>query len=969
MARDVVDSRQLPAAETVNVVGISGEVVPVHRQQGANLVAYTLWAEIAGQLGGQALVDQLGPAVGSWATADKAFLDTLFQGRRVLIMLDELALYAARLAAFRPDGPELLAAALMTLLGYARTHSRLAVVVTLASQSDAFAGQTQRLSQLLAQMRGGNLPAAEVQAIADQATHDALSVISRDASAVTPVQSGELSHVLARRLFERIDAQAADAAANAYMDLYRRAAGSLPDDAQREDYQRTLRTHYPFHPRFIRYLTQKLAQVDNFQSTRGVLRVLALAVRRLWETGAKVPMIHTCHLDLRTERLVEEVMGRTGNLGLRPALEADIGSVGSTDLSTGMSVAETLDRRNPHPAGLPLYEWTWKTVFLHSLVGRAEGLGSERFGLLRQDALLEVAQPELPPVQVDKALDAIPDEAYYLRERDGRFYAHTDPTLNRILETIRVGLKPHQIQEELADRARQVITSRAAGTFQVVADVNAPEHIPDQRDRPVLAIIDPLADHIDAEAMVTRAGDNRPRINQNHVFLLVPETVKLRTETWDESRTRRVRERLNRLQDLAGRVLAMQRLRHHPEHYGVSARALADDDYVQQERTRDNDLHTLMAQTYTAVWYSGGSGQLVRGAIHTGGGEGGVSVIEELYRVLREAGELITADYALTREGLMALGRLCFELGATPRLGQIREAFAQRRTWPVLESPAVLEQFLRAGVEQGQWCLFRMDDPTRTRPEHFHSRETGLPLDLDLSPPDWQLISPAGARQRGWGDDRPDPAQVEQWLQEAIRLEHEAPFETLRQQIVQQHGEVPEPDLLAAAERLVQQGRLLAFRTRGDNPEQRPEDLIDSAQALFQHLQPTHHLITPAEAASRGWHIGDGGGRYARLVLDDDAFRQRLLGQLRRIGTLYHRGAKTTIRTLELSDLRLPGGARLRLILDDASPETMKQLGELFEVLAGLVEADERTAALLEVDDPERDCPFLQAVHPDAGSR
>lgn len=969
VAVQVVDPERLPPAGSIDVVGISGEVVAVHRQHGADLIAYTLWAEIARQIGGRELLEQLGPAVNSWATADEAFLDQLFQGRRVLIMLDELALYAARLAAFRPDGPELLAAALMTLLGYARTHRRLAIVITLASQADAFAGQTQRLSQLLAQVRGGDLPPAEIQSIADQATHDALSVISRDASAVTPVQSGELSHVLARRLFERIDPQAASETADAYMALYRRAAGSLPDDAQREDYCHTLRTHYPFHPRFIRFLTQKLAQVDNFQSTRGVLRVLALAVRRLWETGVRMPMIHTCHLDLGAERIVEEVMGRTGNLDLRPALEADIGSIGSAELSTGMSVAEMLDRRNPHPARLPLYGWTWKTVFLHSLVGRAEGLGSNRFGLLRQDALLEIAQPELPPVQVDKALDAISDEAYYLRERDGRFYAHTDPTLNRILETIRSGIGPGQIQQELAARARQIVNPRTAGSFQVVADVALPEHIPDQRDRLVLAIVDPLADRIDAEAMVTSAGDNRPRINQNHVFLLVPETVKLRTETWDETRVQQVRERLNRLQDLAGRVLAMQRLRHHPEHYGVAPRALADDDYVQQEKSRGNDLSTLVAQTYTAVWYSGGAGQLVRGAIHSGGGEGGVAVIEELQRVLREAGELITADYALKREGLMALGKLCFELGATPRLGQIREAFAQRRSWPVLESPAVLEQFVRAGVEQGQWCLFRMDDPTSTKPEHFHSRETGLPLDLDLSRADWQLISVTGARQRGWGDDKPDPTKVEQWLQEAIRLEHEAPFEALRQQIVRQHGEVPETELLAAAERLVQRGKLMAFRTPGDTPEQCPDDLIDSTGVVFQHLQPAHRLITPAEVATRGWIGAETSERYARLVLDDDAFRQRLLEQLRRIGTLYNRGGKTTIRTLELDNLRLPGNARLRLILDDAPPETMKQLGELFEVLAGLVDADEQTSALLEIDDPEHDCPFLQAVKPDAESR
>lgn len=33
-------------------------------------------------------------------------------------------------------------------------------------------------------------------------------------------------------------------------------------------------------------------------------------------------------------------------------------------------------------------------MFLHSLIGRAEGLGSDRFGLLRQDALLEVDDPD-----------------------------------------------------------------------------------------------------------------------------------------------------------------------------------------------------------------------------------------------------------------------------------------------------------------------------------------------------------------------------------------------------------------------------------------------------------------------------------------------------------------------------------------------------------------------------------------------
>ena len=70
-------------------------------------------------------------------------IEQILDNRKVLIMLDELAPYAARLEAARPDGGTQLAAFLMGLHGYARTHAGIAVVLTLASQADAFARQTQ----------------------------------------------------------------------------------------------------------------------------------------------------------------------------------------------------------------------------------------------------------------------------------------------------------------------------------------------------------------------------------------------------------------------------------------------------------------------------------------------------------------------------------------------------------------------------------------------------------------------------------------------------------------------------------------------------------------------------------------------------------------------------------------------------------------------------------------------------------
>ena len=52
--------------------------------------------------------------------------------------------------------------------------------------------------------------------------------------------------------------------------------------------------HYPFHPTFIEFLNQKLATVETFQGTRGVLRVLALALRSLWREKHARPCGAVC---------------------------------------------------------------------------------------------------------------------------------------------------------------------------------------------------------------------------------------------------------------------------------------------------------------------------------------------------------------------------------------------------------------------------------------------------------------------------------------------------------------------------------------------------------------------------------------------------------------------------------------------------------------------------------------------------
>jgi predicted AAA+ superfamily ATPase len=130
----VFDPNDLHVPDAVQVVGIAGDEIPVHKPQGVDLVPYTLWGEIAFQIGGEALYRSVEAEATSQAAPGKHFLDRIFEDRRVLLLLDELAQYSARLAAAYPQGAGQLSAFLMALNGYARNHAGIAVVLTLAGQ-------------------------------------------------------------------------------------------------------------------------------------------------------------------------------------------------------------------------------------------------------------------------------------------------------------------------------------------------------------------------------------------------------------------------------------------------------------------------------------------------------------------------------------------------------------------------------------------------------------------------------------------------------------------------------------------------------------------------------------------------------------------------------------------------------------------------------------------------------------------
>jgi len=356
---------------------------------------------------------------------------------------------------------------------------------------------------------------------------------------------------------------------------------------------------------------------------------------------------------------------------------------------------------------------------------------------------------------------------------------------------------------------------------------------------------------------------------------------------------------------------------------------------------------------------SASSGSVVRKEINPAAGEGGAAVLEELRRLLREEGEMIPSDRATTNEVLITLGQRFFDLGQTPALAKLREDFLCNRRWPVLEQPALFDQIVREGVTKGHWCLFDMGGSERVTPERFFSRETGeVPFDADLNAQGWSLVSSQGAKQRGWGAEaRIEVSTVVPWVTSAITNLGAATAGAVAAQIAQKHGEVPRPVVLQAIDQVVKEGRAMTFI--GDpGQETKPERLVHGSAAMLHQVTVDDAVIAPAEAAKRGWVRQEDVG----LHLSGTDASRRFLPLLGQLGSLYNRDARTTIGLLDLAELEVEGGGHLRVSLQNAKPAAMKRLGELFEVLAGVVKPGDDTIVEIEVAEPDDNCPLIKAL-------
>lgn len=493
---DAAGVTELPRARIAVLDGIkSSPNQPVVRDGQA---IRTLWGDLAWQLGkaeGYALVAD---ADASGTSPGKAVLETLLKSYApCVILIDELVAYVRQFE----EGKTLTGGSFDSNLSFvqALTEALKAVptAVLLASlpESDKEAGS----------QRG-------VKALAALAHY-----FGRIQALWKPVGTEEAFEIVRRRLFTSInDKLAAESVCRAFADYYTANSEDFPRETQESRYFDRLMHAYPIHPEVFDRLYEDWSSLDNFQRTRGVLKLMAKVIHRLWKDNDKDPLIMPGSFPLQDADTRNEVIYYLPQ-GWDPVVERDVDG----------ERAETTDieNRDTRLGSVQACRRSARAIFLGSAPSTANQMVR---GIELERVALGVAQPGQQVGIYKDALRRLGDRLHYLNSGNNRFWFDTRPNLRREMEERK---RRFQDKEDVFPAIRdRVQKTFASGVFGGIHIFTASSDVPDDWQLR-LVVLPPDAAFsrsgqslaIERATEILKTRGDQPRFKQNRLIFLAAD--------------------------------------------------------------------------------------------------------------------------------------------------------------------------------------------------------------------------------------------------------------------------------------------------------------------------------------------------------------------------------------------------------------------------------------------------------------
>ena len=456
----------------------------------ADLVTHSLWGELAYQLGGPANYAKVRDVDNPETVPDAALIrEILPKDRPVLILLDEIVLYMLKL---NHPGRRALLAFLNMLMSEIAARRRAVLVITDPATQVATEAEARDLEDIAERHTA-------VQALDDH--------LARRATDFDPI-GGESAQVIIRRLFERRDEAAAHTASAEYSDAYRRIAGERPDllppGVTGKEYAESLVTCYPFHPRLLETAKERLGAIQDFQKSRGVLRLFARIIRDVWESRANVPLITAGDLDWSSERIRADLLHRLNKDVFAAPADADV-----------CRHAVELDEKH----STDIHRRVASALLLESLAPNGS--------MDRRDLTLAVLRPDEVGHEPGEALDRLMSVCWhtYKKEAGDKFYFHYEPNVNKLIEETAERISAADAQQAVFTWAQQYF---GGSIFELVTYPHKPAEVSDSAKlKLVLADSEELAQRVCDYEDDSDPDAKRPRRFRNAIFGIAPAPEEL----------------------------------------------------------------------------------------------------------------------------------------------------------------------------------------------------------------------------------------------------------------------------------------------------------------------------------------------------------------------------------------------------------------------------------------------------------
>lgn len=467
----------------------------------------TLWGEMAWQLGGAeafALIAE-SDAIGTSPGKD-VLRDLLERHSPCVVLIDELVAYIRQF----PESQAISGGSYDSNLSFVQALTEAvklvprAIVLASLPESDLEAGSQRGVAAL----RALEKTFGRVQAL------------------WKPVATEEAFEIVRRRLFEPVrDEKAREAVCRAFADAYIAEGVKLPADTQERRYYERLLHAYPIHPEVFDRLYEDWTTIDGFQRTRGVLKLMAKVIFRLWKDDNKDLLIMPGSLPLHDGSSRNE---------LTYYLPAGWDAVIERDIDGDRAETTALENKEPRFGQVAAARRIARTVFLGSAPSSVASKVAAR-GLDRAHIILGCLQPGQASSVYADALGRLADRLHYLnssgdKTQDAtRFWFDTRANLRREMEDRKRRFDDRtEVRGKIAEALKKAVGS--ATSFDGVHIFTPHGDVPDDTALRLL-VLPPETwyareeNRLAFEAVLEIIGKNgsKPRYRSNRLLFLAPD--------------------------------------------------------------------------------------------------------------------------------------------------------------------------------------------------------------------------------------------------------------------------------------------------------------------------------------------------------------------------------------------------------------------------------------------------------------